>query len=65
MTCPKCGSEQLHVVDSRPRPGYRYRRIECLACSKRFSTIELPEKVLDEALGGHVYLTELLEELDK
>lgn len=65
MTCPKCGSNQLHCVDSRPSPVGRYRRIECLVCLERFTTLELPEEALAEALGGHVYLTELLAEMDK
>lgn len=40
MTCPFCGSGQHHVLDSRPRGNERLRVRECLACGKRFYTVE-------------------------
>ncbi len=42
MRCPFCISEDTRVIDSRlgeGRDGVRRRR-ECLACSKRFTTLE-------------------------
>lgn len=46
MICPKCKSDQLHCVDSRPAPESVRRRRECLECGHRFSTIEIPEERL-------------------
>lgn len=40
MNCPKCQSDQLIVIDSRPDPKSVKRRRECLACGFRFNTIE-------------------------
>lgn len=42
MNCPKCGSDQHGVVDSRPQRGgtIRRRRV-CSACDERFSTVEV------------------------
>ena len=44
MTCPFCASADTRVTDSRPDPdaGIRRRR-ECLACGRRFSTLERVE----------------------
>lgn len=40
MNCPFCGSGQHRVLDSRPRGNERLRVRECLACGKRFCTVE-------------------------
>ncbi|HEY8966597.1 MAG TPA: transcriptional regulator NrdR [Candidatus Methylacidiphilales bacterium] len=42
MKCPKCGSQQDRVVDSRPlKDGAAIRRRrECIDCSYRFTTYE-------------------------
>ena len=42
MKCPKCGSQQDRVVDSRPlKDGAAVRRRrECIDCSYRFTTYE-------------------------
>ncbi len=40
MRCPQCGSDQLTVLDSRPRTDSVRRRRECLNCGHRFSTME-------------------------
>ncbi len=48
MNCPFCGHSETKVTDSRPEEsvgGIRRRR-ECLACGRRFTTIEKAE------LGG-------------
>lgn len=42
MNCPKCGSMQDSVVDSRPQEdGSIKRRRKCMACGDRFYTIEI------------------------
>ena len=49
MRCPKCGSLESRVVDSRLGRGDRSirRRRECSTCSHRFTTLE---EVLREGL---------------
>jgi len=46
MRCPKCGSQNDKVIDSRSsREGATIRRRrECLGCSYRFTTYEVVEK---------------------
>jgi transcriptional regulator NrdR family protein len=41
MNCPKCGSNQVYVVDSRPEKTFFKRRRECMFCGERFSTVEI------------------------
>ena len=41
MRCPRCGSYQLIVANSRPSDDQVRRRRECLDCKKRFSTLEV------------------------
>jgi len=47
MLCPFCNSQRDKVVNSRPSPSGDSirRRRECLDCSKRFTTVEMIEKV--------------------
>ena len=40
MTCPKCQSNQLIVIDSRAEKGGIRRRRKCQSCGARFSTFE-------------------------
>lgn len=42
MNCPKCGSADTSVRDSRQAGPARYRRRRCKACGKRFGTMEIP-----------------------
>jgi hypothetical protein len=42
MRCPRCGSDNLQVKDSRPTPGAIRRRRACDVCDHRFTTLELP-----------------------
>ncbi|MBI1756043.1 MAG: transcriptional repressor NrdR [Fimbriimonas ginsengisoli] len=46
MRCPYCGFIDQKVLDSRPaRDGEAIRRRrECLACGRRFTTFEAPER---------------------
>ena len=48
MRCPKCGCENLKVVDSRPSESIDAirRRRECEKCGYRFTTYERREEML-------------------
>lgn len=43
MLCPKCKSNKLTCIDSRPSGDTTRRRRMCLDCKVRFSTMEIPE----------------------
>ena len=43
MKCPKCGSSDTKVVDSRDDDGSVRRRRECIECNYRFTTYERAE----------------------
>lgn len=43
MKCPRCGSEELAVVDSRSDENSIRRRRECQDCRTRFTTFERVE----------------------
>ena len=43
MRCPKCKSEQVFVVDTRPKDETTWRRRACTSCGYRFNTMELEE----------------------
>ena len=47
MKCPSCGYTESKVIDSRPAEegATIRRRRECLACSKRFTTYEIIERL--------------------
>ena len=47
MKCPYCGYSESRVIDSRPAEegATIRRRRECLACSKRFTTYEIIERL--------------------
>ena len=51
LRCPGCGKINSFVVDSRAVREYVYRRRECAACGRRFSTREFA--VLREGASGH------------
>jgi len=44
MKCPKCGSEESSVLDSRPKIDAIRRRRECENCGYRFTTFERIEQ---------------------
>lgn len=48
MKCPFCSEDNDRVIDSRAAEGGEFtrRRRECLACSRRFSTVERVEMAL-------------------
>lgn len=41
MNCPKCKSERISVIDSRPATDLVRRRRKCDDCGARFSTVEI------------------------
>lgn len=41
MICPKCKSDQLNVIDSRPTENHTRRRRQCVICGARVSTVEI------------------------
>jgi transcriptional repressor NrdR len=45
MRCPYCGTDEDHVIDSRPTYDGKAirRRRECLACERRYTTFERVE----------------------
>lgn len=57
MNCPKCGSDDGFVKESRTRNFNRYRRRQCNVCGYRFSTIEILVKDYEEVayLLGNEY----------
>ena len=40
MNCAECGSNRLHIYDSRHVGDYVVRKRKCLACEEKFYTIE-------------------------
>lgn len=42
MNCPKCGSDDTAVRDTRMTGIVRYRRRKCNRCGNKFSTMEIP-----------------------
>ena len=48
MLCPKCGGQNLHIVDSRPRETTQFRRRACADCGHRFNTLEIPADEYDK-----------------
>jgi transcriptional regulator NrdR family protein len=56
LVCPYCGSAKPGaVIGSKPTHGARYRRKECRACGKRYTTYEstVRPKVLENARRAH------------
>ena len=42
IRCSACGSDQVGVIDSRPKKnGMRWRRYRCWKCGNRQSTLEM------------------------
>lgn len=43
IPCPKCGSQERRVIESRRRVGDVYRRCVCGGCGSRYTTRERVE----------------------
>ena len=44
MKCPKCGSEQVRISNTRMRGENVRRQRSCLACRYIWYTVEVPEE---------------------
>lgn len=62
MTCPKCGSWQLRIADSRPADFTVNRKRECLDCGHRFSTVEITLKEYEEVMAVMVQKRQLVDQ---
>ena len=52
MTCPKCGSVRLGVIETRDAPENTVRRRRtCYICGYRFTTYELTALELTKQIG--------------
>ena len=49
MKCPKCGSENGKVLETRQRQAGLMRRRKCLDCDVTFRTLEGVVQVMEEA----------------
>lgn len=58
VRCPKCGSENTRVTDSRSDGQATGRRRRCNRCDYNFSTI-LHEEVEEEIPGQHTTYSQL------
>lgn len=47
MMCPRCGSVQTNVDDSRSTGETVRRRRNCMTCEHRWSTLEMPQFVAE------------------
>lgn len=64
MTCPKCGSENNRIVDSRQRDNTTMRRRWCNNCGLRFNTLEVQEEKYKKILSRDLAIRELLRGLE-
>ena len=61
MLCPKCKSENVTCIDSRPSGDSTRRRRMCLACKYRFSTMEIEVEEYKELHTKEKLLTLMLQ----
>jgi len=66
MYCPKCQTkDRTKVVDSRLQTNQKIRRRrQCLVCTYRFTTVELPIPVPLPTFYGEAELNSALEQLN-
>ena len=50
--CPQCGVPRARIVDTRPSPRGRRRRRKCIVCDHRWTTLEIPEELMDAMTGN-------------
>ena len=60
MLCPRCKSNQITCIDSRPSGDTTRRRRMCLDCKVRFSTIEVAEYEYKDLKGKESLLAAML-----
>ena len=61
MICPKCKSDNLTCIDSRPSGDTTRRRRMCLDCKCRFSTMEIEVEEYKELQTEGKLLAAMLE----
>ena len=61
MLCPKCKSDKLTCIDSRPSGDTTRRRRMCLDCKCRFSTMEIEVEEYKELQTEGKLLAAMLE----
>ena len=59
MICPKCNSNNLTCIDSRPSENVTRRRRVCCECKHRFSTIEINISEYNELKDNQMLLTNM------
>ena len=64
MLCPRCKSNQITCIDSRPSGDTTRRRRMCLDCKVRFSTIEVAEYEYKDLKGKEKQLSVILQAAD-
>jgi transcriptional regulator NrdR family protein len=47
-SCPRCGSTNVSVVDSRPKENHIWRRRKCLECGEKYTTYEVDAKLFEK-----------------
>jgi len=52
LVCPDCGANDTFVVETKPRFGRIYRRRECRACGRRWTTCEIDRALLADKNGA-------------
>jgi transcriptional regulator NrdR family protein len=65
MQCPRCKSDKVITVDSRPFEGLTRRRRECQVCRVRFTTLEVMELEYKNLKGKAALLDALKEKVAK
>lgn len=58
QACPACSSGRTKVTNSRVKEGAIRRRRECLDCTSRFSTLEVPISEHSGATMTHMAMLE-------
>ncbi len=52
MKCPKCGRQDVHVIDSRETNEIRRRRYVCDRCGFRWTTREISNETYQRMLAS-------------
>ena len=65
MTCPKCGSDDYCVTDSRVIGDTRHRRRKCNNCNNRFGTIEIVKERYEKLIAKEILADKFVEQYAK
>lgn len=61
--CPYCGSTKRHILEAKFEYNGVRRRLECKACEKRYSSLEVVVPNLKKGRGNKLSLAPLLSPL--